>query len=516
MGPASTFSYKPWLHQQNHSSSSPIARGMELGVPPGNFSPRPASHQYAKRLHPTPNDIPSNRYWNENTKTWETPIHREMTASRHLLSSDTKLPPTITRIPRTSRRYSREGAITSVPPLTPSSKKILQLAGSEPRSEMAFPEKYQRINQRALSPAPSSYSESLYDMGETSLNLDNEPGFSSSRKNNQPENYREIVQEVESRWSSGDSLPNPEQLGRGILRPFYKVSEQMVDAISSVTSLMHKERPTKAHSKKLEQNKNTTLRDLLAEERAPKDERRSWSFEDSVESQYEHELREANFSNLMPEPLVIRSKRQTKKLALNTKNNRLRNTRDPVERDIDEMLSSMHETKLYNTLNTPVFDEGDTSTRMVPPPLKIKHRIFGTGNHPLKSPFPFRHGPAIPETIDETGPNERTFNKRVTGAMKHLSLSPTYSQRGVISNGARRPNGPDTPLPGKSPFKAFFPSVDTTMQKGGVHIQEAVTKVKRTVRFKSSVLRKRESLKKSIVYVGISDQSPGMTSKYEQ
>jgi hypothetical protein len=515
MEPDSAFSYKPWLHQQNHSSSSPIARGMDLGALPGNFS-RLASHHYAERLDPTPNDIPFNRYWNENTKTWETPIHREMTASRQLLSSDTKLPPTITRTPRTSRRYSREGAISSVPPLTPSSCKILQMTGSETRFERAFPEKYQRIDQRALSPAPSNYSESLYDEAETSLNLENEAGFSSSRKNNEPENYRDIVQEEESRWSSGDSLPNPEQLGRGILRPFYKVSEQMDDAISSVTSLRHKERPTKAHSKKLEQNENTTLRDLLAEERAQQDERRSWSFENSVESQCKHELREADFRYLMPEPLVLRPKRQTKKLSLNTKNNRLKITRDPVERDIDEMLSSMQETKLYNTPITSVFNEGNNSTRMVPPPLKIKHTIFGTGNHPLKSPFPFRHGPAIPETIDETCPNERTFNKRITGAMKHLWLSPTYSQRGVISNGARRPSGPDTPLPGKSPFKAFFPSVETKMQKGGVHIQEAVTKVKRTVRFKSSVLRKRESLKKSIVYVGISDQSPGMTSKYEQ
>jgi hypothetical protein len=145
MEPDSTFLYKPWLQQQN-ISSSPIAPEMEIDVPPGKFSPRPTSHQYIKRLHPTPNDIPSNRYWNENTKTWETPIHREMTASRHLLSSDTKLPSTLTRTPRTSRRYSREGPRTSVPPLTPSSHKTLQLTGFEPIFEPAFPEKYQRID----------------------------------------------------------------------------------------------------------------------------------------------------------------------------------------------------------------------------------------------------------------------------------------------------------------------------------------------------------------------------------
>lgn len=519
MEPDSTFSYKPWLHQQNHSSASPTARGMEMDVPPGKFSPRPASHQHIKRLPPPTKDVPSNQYWNENTKTWETPIHQEMTASRHILSSVTTLPPTLTRTPRISRRYSRGGPRASVPPLTPSSHMILQLSESESESrrEMTFPEKYQRNDEQALSPAPSSYSESLYDHeAVTSLNLENEAGFSSSRQSIEHENYRDIVQEEESRWSSGDSLPNPESLGRGILRPFYKVSGQMVDAISSVTSFRHKERPTKAHSKKLEQNKITTIRDLLAEVRGRHDERRSWSFENSVKIQCKDGLREAASSNLLPEPLVLRPKRQTKMLALNTSNNRLRNTCDPVEQDIDEMLSSMHETKLYNTPITPVFDEGNTSTKTVPPPLTIKHRIFGTGNHPLKSPFPFRHGPDIPETIKETGSNERSFNKRITGATKHLSLSPTYSQRGVISNGARRPSGPDTPLPGKSPFKAFFPSVETTMQKGGVHIQEAATKVKKTIHFKNSVVRKRESLKKSIVYVGICDQSPGMTSKYER
>lgn len=511
-----TIFYKPWLRQQNYSSSSPIARGMEMDVPPRRFFPRPASHQSIKRLHPTPNNIPSNRYWNEDTKTWETPIHREMTASRHLLNSDTKQPPTLTRTPLTSRRYSKEGLRNSVPPSTPSSHKIPQLTGSDPRFEMPFPEKYQRINQRTLSPAPSGYSESLYDQPETSLILEDEAGFSGSRQNNEQENYRDIVQEEESRWSSGDSLPNPEHLGPGILRPFYKVSGQMVDAISPVNSFRHKERQTKAHSRKLEQNESTALRDVLADERARQDERRSWSFENNVESQCKHELREADSSNLMPEPLVLRPKRQTEKLALNTKKSRLRNMRDPVEREINEMLSSMHETKLYNTPITPVVDKGNNSTKMVPPPLKLKHRIFGTGDHPLKSPFPFRQGPDIPETIDETGPNERTVNKRITGAMKHLSLSRTYSQRSVISNSARSPSGPDTALPGKSPLKALFPAVETTMQKGGVHIQEAVTKVKKTVRFQTSDVKRRESLKKSLVYVGISDQSPGMTSKYER
>jgi len=47
-----------------------------------------------------------------------------------------------------------------------------------------------------------------------------------------------------------------------------------------------------------------------------------------------------------------------------------------------------------------------------------------------------------------------------------------------------------------------------------VHFQEVITKAKKTVHFKNNDERKRESLKKSIVVVGISDQSPGKTSVY--
>jgi hypothetical protein len=54
------------------------------------------------------------------------------------------------------------------------------------------------------------------------------------------------------------------------------------------------------------------------------------------------------------------------------------------------------------------------------------------------------------------------------------------------------------------------------MQKGGVHIQEAVSKAKKSVHFKTPGERKRASLKKSIVYVGISDQGPGMASMFER
>lgn len=429
-----------------------------------------------------------------------------MTSSSSLASIDTNPQPRtkLTQKPRTSRRFSRDSSRTSVPPLTLSSNKVLQLTDFGPRFETALPEEHQQTNQsRAHSPVPSSYSESIYylcDQPDTSLNTNK--GESSNR----PLSHLDIVQADESRWSSDDSLPNPEHADKGVLNPFYKLS----DAISSMASLKN----SKAQPKQTKQTEIVTLRDLLAEERTRQNERISQGFE-NLENQSEQAIPDAEVMNFTPRPLAIRPKRETKRLALDTKRSPLGNPRNLLERDIDELISSINEqTKLYNTLATPIYDETGLK-REVPPPLKPKQKLFGTGNHPLKSPFPFRQTPDTLETVPETSSAERTFGDRLSVAMKNWPRSPTSSNN-VISNGARRPSGPDTPHPNKSPFKGFFPAVETTMQKGGVHLQEAVAKAKKTVHFKTVDERKRESLKKSIAYIGISDQSPGMTSMHER
>jgi hypothetical protein len=524
--------YRPWLHQQNHSSFSLMERGMEVAVPPARVPlrpshhyaneapPRPSSHQYPKPLPSIPLNIPFNQYWNQTTMSWETPIHSEMTSSRRLTSIDTKLQTRLTRTPRTSRRYSREGGRISVPPLTPLSHKILQLTDFDPRFEMVHPEEYQQINQpRVDSPAPSSYSESIYDLynpSETSLGVNKgDHSNDSGRIYNPQESYTAVMEEEESRWSSGDSSPIPDHADKRGLKPFYKLSEHMADAISSVTSLRHRDYPTKAQSKQISQHEITTLRGLLAEERTRYNKRIN-NYESNLENHYPHELTDADILGLTPRPLVLRPKSKTQRLALDTNSDPLRNVHDPLERDIDDMISSLNQTKLYNTPTTPLFDEGNHFQRKAPPPIKPRKKLFGTGNHPLKSPFPFRQAPDVPDTVPETGPSERTFGRKLSGAMRHLSLSPISPKRSVVSNGARRPSGPDTPMPNKSHFMGFFPSVESTMQKGGVHIQEAVSKAKKTVHFKTPEERKRASLKKSIVYVGISDQGPGMASMYER
>ena len=500
------------LHQQNHSSSSLHSRETDLAIPNRNALLRPASHQYIEEL-PTrlPSNhhgrlipqislnIPLNQYWNQSSMSWETPIHSEMTASR----LEAKLPAPLTRTRHTSRRYSREGARTSI-----SSQKNLQLSGYSPRHESAIKEMHQQNDHpRTGSPAPSNYSGSVY-------NLQAQPeiflGTNQADLSDQRESYLSIVDGEQSRWSSGDSSPNPESAGRSVLRPFYKLSEHMSDAISSVTSLRHRDSSARVCSEQIKQDEIATLRDLLADERARQNKRLSWSFERVLDAPYRQKLTEEDILNLTPRPLALRPKRISTKLGLEIKPDPEQNN-DPLEHDIDEMIHSMTGRKLYNTPTTAFLNDKD-----VPLPLNSTRKLFGSGKHPLKSPFPFHHAPDIPDTVPETDSVERTFSKRLSGAMKHLHISPISPRIGVISNSARRPNGPDTPNPNsKSPFKGFFPSLETTIEKGGMHLQEAVTKAKKSVRFKTSGERNRQSLKKSIVYVGISDQSPGTASMNE-
>ncbi len=502
--------YNLWLHDKNHTSSSLTPRGPESASPTGNAlprrpvscqytnepPPRPSSHHYGEALPQISLDIPLNQFWNQISMSWETPIHSEMTASL----VDAQLPVPLIYTPCNSRRYSREGARTSV-----YSQKNSNFTGFDLRYEAAPPAMTQQIEQlRSVSPVPSSYTESandLYDQQETS----------QGERPHQRESYLSIVEGEQSRWSSDDSLSNLEPGSGGVSRPFYKLSEHMANAKSPVTSLRHKRGSINAQSKQIEQDEITTLSDLLANERARRNQRISWSFERDLDKQHEQELTKSDALHLTPRPLALRPKRTSTKLALITNRSVVRDPRDPLEHDIDEMIHSMNETKLYNTPTTGLFEEC-----RVPPPLKPTRKLFGSGKHQLKSPFPFRHAPNIPETVTETESIETTFGKRLSSVVKHFALSPSSPKRGVISNGVRRPSGPDTPHPNnKSPFQGFFPLVETTMQKGGVHLQEAVIKAKKTVGMKNSGERHRQSLKKRIVYVGISDQSSGTTSIYE-
>lgn len=114
--------------------------------------------------------------------------------------------------------------------------------------------------------------------------------------------------------------------------------------------------------------------------------------------------------------------------------------------------------------------------------------------------------------------SSRRFTHRVSDTIKSLSPTKSHSsnnkspssnpsttslKRTVISNKARKADGPATPIPQKSSFLEF---TKVTAVEGLGRVKETVVGKNREEKVAE---KKRESLKKRIVVVGITDQSPG-------
>jgi len=84
---------------------------------------------------------------------------------------------------------------------------------------------------------------------------------------------------------------------------------------------------------------------------------------------------------------------------------------------------------------------------------KVKRNRFGNDKHPFKSPYPFRK---IRE-VEDKSPTELKSPGRFSRAIHHYSRSDKYASTGrtVISNAARKPNGPSIMMPVKSGFMNF-------------------------------------------------------------
>jgi hypothetical protein len=343
-----------------------------------------------------------------------------------------------------------------------------------------------------------------------SLSVDEGDHFNDSgRLYNTLEGYIDVVQDEGSLRSLDDSSPTLNHADKEGLMSLHKLSKCIANAISSETFLRKKVFLTKAKYKQTNHHQITPIQDLLPEERTHHNKQTSHGYATNLGNQYQHKLTDTDILGLTPGPLVVRPQRDWPRLVLDT-NDPLRNIDVALEHDIDEMISSINHTKLYSTSTASLFDEGNDCQRKVPLPLKPPKRRFGIGHHPLKSSIPCRQFSGAPNTVSETGSSEKTFSRQLSGAMKHLTLGPTSLKRSTTSNWGRQARYPDNLMPNKAHFKSVLPSVESTIQRGGVHIQEAVTKVKKAIRVKTPEERRRESLKKSIVYVGISDQSPGM------
>jgi hypothetical protein len=215
---------------------------------------------------------------------------------------------------------------------------------------------------------------------------------------------------------------------------------------------------------------------------------------------YSTRMTDPSLSHWVPAPLTLRQKAKAQTSNKGVKRVSLFETaRDSMARGIEELTGAPRGKDSSIPENFAID----------PPAPETQKRNFASGKHPLKSPFPFYNS----RRNSDPEESENKVRKRFSGVIKRLpggkssSVEPT-----IIPNSARAPDGPDTPLPRKSGFMATLPSVDLSehVQHGNEHLQEVYERAKKSLKIKTSDEKRRESLKKKIVLVGMSDQSPGM------
>lgn len=262
----------------------------------------------------------------------------------------------------------------------------------------------------------------------------------------------------------------------------------------------------------------TTLRELLEEEQ--------WKNESGTTdlyTQYHRQFTESELDAPVPKPLILRNTKvkvkSPKRVSI------LSNVRESFAAGVNEITSPTSGKKHFSSPdwqatspakskhpNTPItprarfaLDESDESPIDTVSPLKHKRSIFGTGKHPLKSPFPFSNFIDTSESDDaETAspkakPQGKRFSKRLSGAIKRATSThmPPIKKMSTIKNGERDATGPDTPLP----------------TKPGFNMQEVYTNARKTLSIKTAEEKKRDSLRRKIVVVGLTDQGPGMSAQ---
>jgi hypothetical protein len=141
----------------------------------------------------------------------------------------------------------------------------------------------------------------------------------------------------------------------------------------------------------------------------------------------------------------------------------------------------------------------------------VRKRAFSSSKqHPLMSPFPFtspRHKKAHYDDPHTSG--RPTIAHRISDSFKTLSglRKPSVISSRVISNYARKGDGPDTPMPTKSSFAGLLSPTAILFQKGTLKLQDAIHKAKHAANIKSRYERRRDKLRKKIVIVGGTDPS---------
>jgi hypothetical protein len=218
---------------------------------------------------------------------------------------------------------------------------------------------------------------------------------------------------------------------------------------------------------------------------------------------------------LIPAPLTIRTKKDGHNYFSEDSGESGAGSYTNVQKAVDwNILRTPSPQKQYGLHNTEAVSFAPApATRTQSSPLpssdqKHNKRGFSSGKHPLKSPFPFlfhstHKSPDSPNSASALG-------GKLSGALRRVSGTKTTSSTNKIDttpNTKRTATDPDTPTPKKSSggFMGLKGTPDV-LQKGNEHFHEVVEKAKLSMNKKE---KRRQELKKRIIVVGITDQTPG-------
>lgn len=498
---------KPWLHHENRSASSLTDLGMELAIPPSSqaYPTLPTYSEFSNKALPL---LPSNslaHQGREGAKSTEPPSPSRMKTSPPKKGKRLTLLALDPRETRSASDISK--AKLPPPPPTPmskSSRKVLQLTGFNPNYEKTFQDELHHLDSDSTSSSSSVYSQ---DEGITA-------GIELTSK---PENLVSVtpfVKDIPAEdpdiflWSKAYNSGGESSTKRHDRR----TSSQA----SSTCSLRQTNKSDKILGGKPQRDEVTAYEVLVARERSRFENMGDevWgqnigNFNDH-RSHFEQPMQEGE---LVPQPLAIRTRKQPsvqeeRPVSRFSDHSSEDNSHSIFSTARDSFTWGMRE--LSSPLKTKHGGPPSSSPgKMAPLPKPKRQREFNSGNHPLKSPFPFI-SPARRASELSSPSTSNEMRKRLSGAMNRISGSGNGTKETIISNAARRPSGPDTPAPNKIGLMARLHDSADVIQKGNLHLQDAVAKAKKSVKFKSEDERRRDNLRKNIQIIGPSDQTPGM------
>lgn len=540
---------KPWLHHRNYSSS--LLKGMKTDI-----SSHPLSQQdcFTKTFPQLPLASPQRlKAQARNVAA----VKLDLLGSR---DSNFLFPEDYSLQPRRISMKSQLSEALPAPTLSTSSRKILQMTDYDQRFETSMQEGHHLprtlvslSSLKSVNPEPISEqsSGSSYSQPEAKELYENEPA-SYSWDSLSPEEISPQISPmspisplcpISPSHVTKLSPPSPLQ----VHKPARYISPRCNPPLDSGITASEKDILTKLH---LEGGKSegrldrlnlrprhnlgetSNLREILDQEYTQHEERCPKKI--GTQDRQEMSKRPARNGHLIPRPLKLRPKHKFEHITIETKSHietkppMFQNAQDsfcwrikgltPSQHDGDPLHKCNHHqsrSSIYGTSIPPVSALGTTQgdflalPNMPPPPIpekSTKRKNFDTNKHPLRNLF----SDSTHKSPDSHASSaDKKFRKRFSGAAKHLHrLSFPTAKKEFIPSSLRDSNGPSTPRPDKTKTLALWLRAEV-LHRGTRHLQEVITEAKNAVHYKFADEKRRESLKKNIVLVGITDQSPG-------